>query len=64
MKRIDFGSPEWAVIREMMQREYDDALKHLVNPHLSEGEYHQWRGRALLAYKVLGLENTPNHLTD
>lgn len=64
MKRIDFGSPEWQTLKEILQAELDASLKSLVNPHLEEREYHQWRGRASLANKLLGLENTPSHLTD
>lgn len=64
MNRINFNSPEWTTIKEMLQQEYDDAVKHLINKGLAEGEYHQWRGRATLANKLLGLETTPKHLTD
>lgn len=64
MKRIDYNSPEWLLIREMLSAEYDAAVKHLVNKGLTEGEYHQWRGRALLATKLLNMSNGHQQVTD
>lgn len=64
MFRIDFNSPEWQVVKEVLIRERDEAIKFLVNPGKTEAEYHQWRGRASLANKLLDLETTPRQVTD
>ena len=64
MFRIDYNSPEWQLIREELEKERDVALQNLVKKGLSEGEYHQWRGRVHLTDKLLGLGKTPNGFTE
>lgn len=64
MFRINYHSSEWLAIKEVLEREREDAIKFLVNPGLPEAEYHQWRGRVALANKLLGLETTPKQVTE
>lgn len=62
--RIDYRSPEWQAIKQMLEQERDSAIKVLVSPGKTEDEYHQWRGRVSLANKLLDSERTPTHVTD
>lgn len=54
--QVDYRSPEWIAIKEMLEQEYDTAVKSLVSTGLSEAEYNQWRGRASLINKLLDTE--------
>lgn len=62
--RINFHSPEWQAIKSLLLQQREEAIAHLLNPSISEQDTQQWRGRALLANKLLELENTPRQVTD
>lgn len=64
MERINFTSPEWLTIKRMLEEELDLCVKNLINPGLTESEYHQWRGRAALANKLLGLDFHSQQVTE
>lgn len=62
--QVDYRSPEWIVIKEMLQEEYQTAVKKLVASGLSEAEYNQWRGRAALVDKLLAVETRTMAVTE
>lgn len=64
MNNVNFTGPEWLAIKEVLNDELNTCVKMLINPTLTEGEYQQWRGRAALVNKLLGLETTPKHVTE
>lgn len=64
MFRIDYRSPEWMEVKRMLEQEFKDALSALVSTGKTEQEYHQWRGRAALANKLLELERHQMQVTD
>lgn len=62
--RINYLSPEWQAIKSLLLQQREEAIQFLLNPGKSESEYHQWRGRALLANKLLELETGHKQVTD
>lgn len=64
MLRINPRSPEWLAIKELLETELKICVENLLNPRHTEVEYHQWRGRAALANKLLGLDKPNSLVTD
>ena len=62
--QVEYRSPEWLVINQMLEAEYETAVKKLVSSGLSEAEYNQWRGRAALIDKLLAEESRTMAVTD
>lgn len=62
--QVDYRSPEWLVIKQKLQEEYQTAVKKLVASGLSEAEYNQWRGRAALIDKLLAEESRTTAVTE
>lgn len=62
--QVDYRSPEWLAIKQMLEAEYETAIKKLVSSGLSEAEYNQWRGRAALIDKLLAEESRTMAVTD
>lgn len=64
MFRINHQSPEWLAIKEVLEKEKEEAIKFLLKPGLPAHEYDQWRGRVLLADKLLSRESGTVAVTD
>lgn len=62
--QVDYRSPEWLAIKEMLENEKMICIQKLVSTGLSEAEYNQWRGRVHLIDKLLGEENRATAVTD
>ena len=62
--QVDYRSPEWLAIKAMLQAERDISMQKLVSTGLSEAEYNQWRGRALLINKLLDGETRATAVTE
>lgn len=64
MLRNKINTPEWAEFKKELELQRNVALQSLVKTGLTEGEYHQWRGRVHLCNALLGHESAPSSVTD
>jgi len=62
--RIEYNSPEWQIIKRVLESHREVALQKLVATGLSEAEYNQWRGRVHLADVLLNGEKGRPAVTD